>query len=167
MPQPILDANDIRTLAVDLAKAGRALDKQTSGQIMREAAQPMLTATRQEVPVGRIPFFKSAAINRGRLKGSPGDYTGTYARGGATRRDLRLKVVDGIGDETARVLIGVDKRSGYVGWRTHFITRATAKDPSVNDFLSRAEGRTIDVVISRIGPAAQIVVRKILAKYSA
>ena len=46
-----------------------------------------------------------------------------FERGGATRRDMRILIVPGVGNEVSRAVIGVSQKKGKVGWRTHFITR--------------------------------------------
>lgn len=163
--QPTFDVAELRELDLSLAGIGRSFDARTAGATLLNAAKPMLVTTRQEAPVGRVPKFKSATVVRGRRKGQARTNTGSYQRGGATRRDVRLKVVPGVGDEVARVLSGVDKRHGHVGWRAHLGTRGTRKQRA-DDWLSRAESRTVDIVISRLGTSAQLIVRRALTRYA-
>ena len=152
-----VDTSSLKQLESDLATVGRSLDKRTLGPALVDAAQPLLIATQQEAPIGKLPAFKSATIARGPRKGSPRRTTGSYARGGATRRDVRLKAVEGVGDEVVRVLDGVSKRQGKVGWRTHFLKR---------DFIRDAYVRTIDVVKARFLASVTKTVAKILQRAS-
>lgn len=158
------DLTLVRTLQSDLAKAGRSLDNNTAGRILKDAAQPLLVAERQEVPVGGVPQFKTTTVQRGTRKGQVRN-SGSYTRGGALRRSLRLLIVPGEGSEATRVLAGASKAGNNVGWRAHYPIFGTVKMQR-NDFQSRAFDRTYDVVLSRLGTSAQQIVKQILAKYT-
>jgi len=156
--QLTVDTSDMRNLDIQMSRIGRSFDRGALTQTGRRAFNPMVVATRQEAPIGRIkrsPTGRTKADQR---------TDGTYDRGGATRRDIRFKAVAGKGEEVVRFLVGVSKSRGKVGWRTHFITRPTKKDRLVNDFLGRAYGRTYDVSISRLGTEAQRTIERLLRK---
>lgn len=152
-----VDVSELRQLDRDLQRAGRAFDERAQGQALRLAGRPMLKQARIEVPVG-----KRKRTGKGRLaRDGAGD--GTYDRGGATKRDLRLKIVKNtLGQPT--LIVGVDKRRGHTGWRTKFTTRGTSHN-SANDFLGRTESKRINVVISSFGQAAQEIVLRTLRRY--
>ena len=116
-----IDARDLDRFRLTLRDAAKQYPKSVVSAALKDAAKPMLTAARQEVPV----------------------------RKGATRRDLRLKSVRLRGGDVA-VLIGVSKKKGKSGWRTHFITRGSAHNRK-DDFLGRAYDRTIGVVVESLG----------------
>ncbi|CCH54483.1 hypothetical protein BN8_03658 [Fibrisoma limi BUZ 3] len=152
--EPLLDTRQLTNLNRQLNQAGRAFDDQVAGKVLRQAVQPMLPAMRLEAPVGagneRISLRRRDNVN-----------ANDYRRGGATRRDLRIKLVAGVDGEAARVLIGVDKRRGKVGWRAHFITRGTVR-MAANDFIQRTYDKTIAIVRFLFGEEAQSVVTKLL-----
>ncbi len=128
-----LDAKELMKLNEGFKKYGAAIPQSVAKKALRDAAQPMLTATRNNAPVGGV-------IN----------YSGTSHRGGATRRDVRMMFAKIEGEEIARVLIGVSMKSGKVGWRTHFITKGyTDRGGSFHrgkDFLTEAYDNTIGIV---------------------
>lgn len=135
-----LDAKELMKLNEGFKKYGAAIQPAVAKKAFREAARPMLTATRNLVPVGSV----IAPMGWGKNKGP------AFARGGYTRRDVRLKFVPPIGDEVARVAIGVSKAGSDVGWRTHFITRGWTDRGGTfhrgKDFLTEAYDNTIEVV---------------------
>ncbi|MBD2705612.1 hypothetical protein IC229_33700 [Spirosoma sp. BT702] len=152
-----IDAQQLAQFDKDLAKAGRAFDYNVTATILRKSGKPMLAAAMTLVPIGSTFRYE-----RGRNSGDS-SVGGTYDRGGATRRDLRLKVVsDAQGN--AVLLVGVNKNRGHVGWRTHLITRANKNRRTPNDFLGKAESQTIDIVINSFGTDAQEVIRRILKR---
>lgn len=155
---------DLRDLIVSLNQAGGDFTPQLAGRILIDAAKPLLIAEQQEVPVGDIPQYQSGAVVRGIRKGKPRTNIGTYARGGALRRSLRLKAVNPEGKEQARVIVGASKRTGQAGWRAHFIINGTQKMPP-NNYQDRAYQRTKDVVENRVETSALVVIKKRLAKY--
>lgn len=70
-----------------------------------------------------------------------------YRRGGATKADIRIKVVsDKQGEATA--LVGVSKAYGKVGWRTHFIEYGT-QFMKAKPFVRPSETKTATAVQSR------------------
>lgn len=95
---------------------------------------------------------ESLFVGKGLTGGS-----GFKRRGGATEQDVRAKVVtDG---NSVKLLIGVAKGAGKVGWRTHFLefgTKKMAAKPfvynSVDDVLPQIEAdiqNSLDIVINR------------------
>lgn len=139
----------------DLKTVGRSLDRSVVGPALVDAAKPLLIAAEQEAPIGKIPRYKSTLVSRGKSKGQTRRITGSFARGGATRRDVRLRSVDGNGAEVARVLVGVSKKSGKVGWRTQFLRK---------NFIRLAYNRTVDVVELRLMNSLTQTVAKVLAR---
>lgn len=108
-------------------------------KILRDATRPMVIKAKAEAPTG-----KSISRNGWGKKTGP-----EFARGGMTKRDIRFTSVPPvINGEISRVLIGVSKRKGRVGWRTHFITKGFTdrggKKHGPNDFLQRAYDSTIE-----------------------
>lgn len=81
----------------------------------------------------------------------------SYRRGGATEGDIRAKVV--VDGTQTKLLIGVSKSQGKVGWRTHFLEYGTAKmaaQPFVNagvehvvPLIEADIENSLDVVIAR------------------
>jgi len=135
-----IDVSELVALEKGLARYESVLPRSVAGSALRTAAKPMYQAARAGVPVGK----------KGNVQ------TGALARGGATRRDMRMKIVSGTQHgEVARVLIGVSKKTGKVGWRTHFITRGftdrSGKKHGPNDFLKVAFDATIITVQSTFG----------------
>lgn len=95
---------------------------------------------------------ESSFVGKGLTFGS-----GFKRRGGATKQDVRAKVVrDG---DSIKLLIGVSKGSQKVGWRTHFLefgTKKMAAKPfvfaSVQKILPKIEAdvqNSLDIVIAR------------------
>lgn len=95
---------------------------------------------------------ESSFVGKGLTQGS-----GFKRRGGATKQDVRAKVVrDG---DSIKLLIGVSKGSSKVGWRTHFLefgTKKMAAKPfvfkSVEKVLPKIEAdiqNSLDIVIAR------------------
>lgn len=123
-----VDTKDLENLAKGLSRFKEIMPNSVANQALRKSVAPMLRATRSEVPVGNI-------------KGGEG----YYETGGTTRRDLRIRIVKGVGEESSRAIIGVSKKKGKVGWRTHFITQGTSK-MEANPFLERAYNSTIEEV---------------------
>lgn len=132
-----VDLRELDQLAITLRDARSIYPKSVVSAALKEAAKPMLVAAKQEAPVG----------NRRRYA-SNSNTSGSMDRGGATRRDIRLKAVTFKGGSVG-VLVGVSKKRGRVGWRTQFITRGT-KFMRRNDFLERAFNRTFDLVRGRL-----------------
>jgi hypothetical protein len=153
-----VDTSDMRNLDIQMSRIGRSFDRGALMQTGRRAFNPMVVATRQEAPIGRI---KRSAT--GRTKADQRT-DGTHDRGGATRRDIRFRVVNGQGEEVVRFLVGVDGRLGHVGWRTHLITRKNVHRLTPDDFLARAYGRTIDVSLNRLGTEAQWTIERVLRR---
>lgn len=132
-----LDATELMKLNSGFERYGHILPKSVVNKALKDAAQPMLRSARSLSPVGS----KIAYTTKG---GTDQD------RGGATRRDVRLRIVKSEGEEISRLLIGVSQKSGKVGWRTHFITTGYT-DPSGGwhrgrDFLNEAYDNTIEIV---------------------
>lgn len=115
-------------------------DDELSKQL-QAAAQPMKEQMTQEAPKGQYKDTQGEFVSL-RYRGNR--YANDYRRGGATKQDVRIKVAK---DEngTVKVLVGVSKAAGKVGWRTHFIVQGVAgtKQVAKNPFLDRAHDKTI------------------------
>lgn len=155
--QITLNDSELRDLDRRVAESGGAFTPRNVDQILAKAARPVLVVLRTNTPVGKGKMKSKSRTN----KNGTGD--STYDRGGATRRDTRIKVIKGAGGEVSAVLIGVSKRRGKVGWRTHFITRGTKRNRR-NDFISRTESQTAGVVQSIFAASASEIVSRILAR---
>lgn len=155
------ETSELYALDRKLARVGRVFDARLMGRTLKEATKPVLDIARQEVPVGQRKF-KSSQTRR--LKSGKIKRDSTYDKGGATRRSLRILIVPGGEGEVARVLIGVSKKRGYVGWRTHLITRPNIHRRGTDDFLGRTESRGTPIIEAGIGAAAQTIVEKELLK---
>jgi hypothetical protein len=135
-----IDASELIKLSKGLEQYKSIFPKSASTQALKKSVRPMFRSAQRLVPTGR----RVAASGWGEKKGSD------YARGRATARDLRIKLVPAKGNESARVLIGVSKAKGRVGWRTHFITRGFTdrggRFHRGKDFLQNAYDYTIDIV---------------------
>lgn len=129
-----IDAKQLQQLDRGMSRYRNAVPKRVTDGALRKALRPMLRAAQAEVPVGK-------GNERVSLK-RRGATANDFRRGGATKRDLRIKAVRAEGDEITRLIVGVSKKKGKVGWRTHFITRGT-KRTRKNDFLQRAYDSTI------------------------
>lgn len=150
-----VDLKDIEKLNVAMGRYAQIMPTSKANSVLRKAAKPMLSAAQSEVPVSRGDQ-ESVSLNRARREIKAHRNPNGYRRGGATRRDLRIKAVQPKAGEIGRVLVGVSKRRGKVGWRTVFITtgatnRKTKKGKSTgsvkaNKFLDRAYDSTIDFV---------------------
>lgn len=135
------DLRQLEHLRNGIAKYQNAIPKSLAKSSLRKAAAPMLDKARRFVPIGMNGAERVSLRHKGRNE---------YRQGGATRRDLRIKVVPEKGTEIARVVVGVSAKKGKVGWRTHFITRgftdrAGGKHPG-KDFLEQAHNASIDMV---------------------
>jgi HK97 gp10 family phage protein len=155
--------DDLRQLALRFDTSVPRLGKQVIQNALRDAAKPLLIAAKQEVPVGKS--VKYLGVHAGKYKSHLTNRYGqnSYDRGGATRRDMRLKIGKPTGSSVALVLVGVSKRKGAVGWRTHFIEYGT-KRKSANPFLRRAQNRTMFLVEQNFMSALQKQINKKLAK---
>lgn len=158
-----LDNAQLLALDKDLAKVGKTFDRSVTGRVLRQALKPTLQAVKRNAPVGKNKA-RSSATRRGR--GGKVKRDGTYDRGGATRRDARILIVNGVGTEVVRGLVGISKSRGHVGWRTHLITRANLHRKVADDFLSKSEKETERDVERGFADEATNVVQKVLSKYS-
>lgn len=104
-----LDISGADTEIRALDQVGKGISERAMGGILFTAAKPMELRMKANAPVG--PYVPT-------LKGSD------YRRGGATRDDVRRKLVFDKPNE-ATVLVGVSKGYGKVGWRTHFTEYGT------------------------------------------
>lgn len=159
--KPLIDASELFLHNKKLARAGRVADARFMGRAMRTAVKPMLDIARQQVPIGRRKF-KSKKFRR--LKSGTTKRDSTYDQGGATKRSLRVLVVPGSAGEVDRVLVGVSKKRGFAGWRTHLITRPNIHRHGVDDFLERTESRGVPLVEANISSALKSEVDKELLK---
>lgn len=166
------NTSQLDALSRKLAGAGREFGRPEMSRALKKALGPMLSAAQQTAPVSR----KSIIGHVGTLTSRSGKMRrdGTYDKGGALRRDLRIRVVEGQGSEYIRGLVGVDKRRGHTGWRAVFITRATAYRRTkkgynrgrnrANDFLDRAERVGLPIAISSLGSDARAIVENIVRR---
>lgn len=97
---------------------------------------------------------------------------------GATKRDIRAKVVDGKNPYEARVIAGVDARKGRAGWYTHLIVFkgqkvkiSRSKSGKVirdrgrrNDFIERSAEATKGLVISIVDTELMKVLNRYKSK---
>lgn len=137
------------------ASAKTVSDKRVAGSALRKALAPTLAATRRLAPVG------GNGAERISLK-KKGPSANDYRRGGATRRDQRIKIVPGQNDEVVRGLVGTSKARGHVGWRTHLITRYNKNRRGVDDFIGKAFDQTINQVVDTYGKEMTTAVEKII-----
>lgn len=145
------DFSEAQQLAITLDRAGLIYPKGFVSGALREAVTPMLRVARQEVPVGKNGAER-VSLHYGRTSSS-----NVYRRGGATKRDLRIRIVYNSQNNPV-ALIGVSKKAGKVGWRTHFITRPVrggGKGGNINlpgnDFLKRSYDRTFPGIVKQLG----------------
>jgi hypothetical protein len=151
MTKVTVDTKDLKHFEESLSRYGQVMPTATTNRILSKATKVMLNAARIQAPVSKGGRTRISLKHR-----SAGKNAGAYAQGGATRRDLRIKVVPPGAGESGRVLVGVSKRSSKVGWRTKFIThgtkdRKTKKGVSrgrvkANNFLQRAYDLTFPTV---------------------
>ncbi len=155
--------SELREFDRRLARVGKAIDKPTTKRIMRVALKPTLAAVRRNASVGPTRTYQSTARTRGSRKGTPRP-SYESRRGGFTRKDARILVVDGQGEEQVRGLVGISKKGDKSGYRTHLITRANLHNHNPNDFLDKSERETETDVQAGFGQGAQEVVEKIILK---
>lgn len=125
-----------RTQQTALNRLPNEVGEKVRLEALKTAVKPMAARVVAEAPRGKGNLRVSLSRNRGR--------SNNYRRAGATKEDVRIKAVsDKLGE--AKVLVGVSKKSGKVGWRTHFITQGVAGKHRIapNDFLTRAFNATI------------------------
>ncbi|MCF2443651.1 hypothetical protein L0657_06760 [Dyadobacter sp. CY345] len=144
-----INTDDLKKLETAMGKYAMIMPTQKANSALRKASQPMFRAAQAEVPVGKMGRERISLKKRG-------VNANAYRQGGATKRDLRIKVVKAEPGEVSRVLVGVSKRSSKVGWRTPFITKGTKVRKTkkgynrgsvkANNFLGRAFDSTIDFV---------------------
>lgn len=125
-----VNTDEVKKLERGLSQYQSILPKSVAASALKKATRPMVKMAKAEAPVGKSK-----------------NVLGGNSRGGATRRDTRVKVVPVESGEIARLIIGVSKKRDKVGWRTHFITRGFTdrggKRHAANDFLKRAYEATI------------------------
>lgn len=146
-----VDASELKKLETAMGRYALIMPTQKANSALKKSSQPMFRAAQSEVPVSKGGKERISLRKRG-------VNANAYRQGGATRRDLRVKMVKPEAGESARVLVGVSKRSSKVGWRTPFIvhgtkTRRTKKgynrgSTKANNFLGRSFNKTIDFVRS-------------------
>jgi HK97 gp10 family phage protein len=151
-----VDTSKIKALEADLKTVGRSLDRQTLGPALVDASKPAVEAVREDAPKGAGYQRVSLSHKRGRKN--------AYRRGGATKQDVRSKAVEGVGAEVVRVLVGVSKKSGKVGWRTIFLTLGTKRGVRANPFIDRGVGRTINQVVNSFMSSVSNTVSRILTR---
>ncbi|MCF0074478.1 hypothetical protein LZD49_28595 [Dyadobacter sp. CY261] len=138
-----VDLSELEKLARGLATYWSILPKSVSNTALRTAARPMLKSAQRLVPVGD------------RLKSK---------RAGATKRGLRIKIVQPATDENSRVLVGVSKNKGEAGRRTNLITRGFTdrggRFHRARDFLKDAYDYTIEIVRDNYGREVLVSFKK-------
>lgn len=143
-----VDTRSVDKLGEAMKRYGSIMPTSAANSVLRRAVSPMYRAAQVEVPVSKNGQLQTSIRHRG--KGKAAD---AYSTGGATRRDLRVKVVPPKANEIGRILVGVSKRANKVGWRTVFITHGTKQRKNkrgqnrgrvtANNFLQRAYDQTI------------------------
>jgi hypothetical protein len=123
----------VKALAKDVPASVNA---DALNRILTVVAQPFLKEMRRTVPV-------SKGGQRISLKHRKNHSANEYRRGGATKGDLRIKQITEKGNlYGAEKLVGVSKKKGKVGWRTHFIIQGIAGHGSAKagprDFIGNA-----------------------------
>lgn len=103
----------VKSLAKDVPAS---VNSDALNKILTVVARPFLNEMKRTVPVGK-------GYQRVSIKSRRND----YRRGGATKVDLRIKqITDKQSLYGAEKLVGVSKKKGKVGWRTHFIILGVA-----------------------------------------
>lgn len=165
------NTSQIERLSRQLASGGREFGRQEMSRAMKKALGPMLSAAEQGAPVSKLSI-----IGHGSLTNKRGvtRRDGTYDKGGALKRDLRIRVVEGQGDEYLRGLVGINKSRGHSGWRAPFTTRGTQMRKTkkgynrgrnqANDFLDRAERIGLPLAISSLGADARTIVENFVKR---
>lgn len=135
-----IDASEMEVLSRGLDRYKTIFPKANSTQALKRAARPMLRSAQRLAPTGR----RVSRSGWGSKTGSQ------YTRGGATIRDLRIKVDPVKREDVSRVMVGVSRAKGKVGWRTNLITRGFTdrggRFHRPNNFLQAAYDYTIDIV---------------------
>ncbi len=146
-------------LLVILQNLPQAVSDEAVAAQLKRAAEPMREQMVQEAPAGK---YKAEGEHIA-LRHGNSHFSGSYRKGGSTKRDVRTKIVK---DEngTVKVLVGVSKGRDKVGWRTHFIvggvagTARIAKDP----FLDRAHDKKIAETENNFLQGVKTIVEKAL-----
>jgi hypothetical protein len=136
-----LDTKELMRLNKGFEKYQNAIPAATTNAALVKSARPMLNLVKQLVPIGDVISDDGWGARKGP----------DYRRGNrSTLRDVRISRIKPKGDEIARIMIGVNDKSGHVGWRTHFITHGwTDRGGSKHagkDFLAQAYNSTIEEV---------------------
>lgn len=124
----------VKALAKDVPASVNA---DALNKILTVVAKPFLDEMKRTVPT-------SKGYQRVSLKHRKNIYANDYRRGGgATKNDLRIKQITDKGSlYEAEKLVGVSKKKGKVGWRTHFIIQGIAGRGSAKagprDFIGNA-----------------------------
>lgn len=150
-----IDTRDIDKLTEAMGKYSGIMPNSKANSVLRKSVRPMLMKTKAEVPV-QTDGQERIRISSARKAIGRNSDPNYLRQHGATRRDLRTKAVKAEAGEVGRVIVGVNKRRGKVGWRTPFITRGTGirrtkrganrGRMTANDFLQRSYDQTIDFV---------------------
>ncbi|MET7253463.1 hypothetical protein [Dyadobacter fermentans] len=145
------DTSEITKVEKAMGRYSRIMPPEIANNLLRRSVRPMLIAAKAQVPVSSNGQMRVSLKHR-----KAGKSANAYAQGGATRRDLRIKIGRPEIKELSRVLVGVSRMPGKVGWRTPFITggtkdRLTEKGRRTgrvraNNFLDRAYDQTISMV---------------------
>lgn len=154
-----IDAKELLKLADGLAAYKNMMPKSVANSALRKSVRPMYNSAQRLAPKGRVISREGWGKNKGP----------EYARGGITRRDVRIKMVPAGRDESARAVVGVSKKKGKVGWRTHFITRGFTdrggRKHRGRNFLQDAFDYTIEIVRDNFTREALLSFRKWARRY--
>lgn len=151
----------LRDLENRLRATGKVFnEKRLVGGILRRSMEPLQQGLQQNAPVWRDPKGGGGG-ERVSLRQRSNPNSGAYRRGGATRADQRIKIVEGRNGEVVRGLAGTSKGAGRVGWRTRFITLGT-KFVRANDFITRAFNQRFGDVVALFQAESDKTIKRIL-----
>ena len=152
-----VDTEELKLLAERILKLSKHLTFDENQSALNFAVKPVLEEMQRTVPVWKKKI--SFHTRTSRWRGAPQSIDPAYSRGGATKQDLRIKNIRLSKSNEAKVIVGVSKKKGKVGWRTHFIIHGT-KFMKANDFMIRSANSTIDMVEKRYETKAKKLVGK-------
>lgn len=108
----------VKSLAKDVPASVNA---DALNKILTVVAKPFLNEMKRTVPVSKV--YQRVSL-RHRHSGFANDFR---RGGGATKQDIRIRsITDRQSLYGAEKLVGVSKKKGKVGWRTHFIILGVA-----------------------------------------
>lgn len=152
------DPKELVELGRKMLKLRDDLTFEQNQAALRYAVRPVYSSMVSKTPVGkggyRIGRRGVAGANKSSLE---------YRRGGATKADTRIKSLRMTKQREAVVLVGVSRKRGYVGWRTHFLLHGTKKMRR-NDYMLNALNENLGKVPDRYEEKARKIINKHLAK---